>query len=605
MFDTGMTIGDELLMQMLSRHSDAQMKSIVSTIQKEQNRIIRNDTSQMLIVQGAAGSGKTSAALQRVAYLLYKYRETLVADQMVLFSPNPMFNNYVSTVLPELGEENMQQTTFQEYLQRRLGKEFKLEDPFTQMEYILESSDTPDYEARMSGIQYKSSVAYLKAIQTYKELLEQEGMIFKSVRFQEQTIVSAKQIYQRFYEFDPIIRLANRIDLTREWLQSMLVDFEEAKMHEAWVEDAIELLEPEDYQRAYQQLRQLQKGKKATFDDFEKEKEFLSRMVVREQLKPVRRWIKRLQFVDTRSLYRLLFTNESLFTQLAGNSGVPKYWRKICQQTILNLGQSKLAYEDATPFLYLKELIQGQHSNNAVRHTIVDEAQDYSLFQFELLKRLFPRAKMTALGDLNQAIYAHDNAFGTGEVMNGLYGEERTEVIRLTNSYRSTKEIVQFTRKIVGGGEDIVPFNRSGDKPQIIVAKDPQDLNRRIAEDIKSLHARGYKSIAVICKTAKETANVFSAFCESIPVRLITKSTPVFEKATVIIPAYLAKGVEFDVVLIYNGSKKTYCRENERKLFYTACTRAMHVLHIYAIGELSRFIAAQNPDTYVTESTLA
>lgn len=128
MFDTGVTIGDELLQAVLSRSSDAQMKSIVATIQKEQNRIIRDDRSRMLIVQGAAGSGKTSAALQRVAYLLYKYRDRLRADQVVLFSPNPMFNSYVSTVLPELGEENMLQATFQEYLERRLGREFQLED---------------------------------------------------------------------------------------------------------------------------------------------------------------------------------------------------------------------------------------------------------------------------------------------------------------------------------------------------------------------------------------------------------------------------------------------------------------------------------------------
>ncbi|MDF2836751.1 MAG: helicase, partial [Paenibacillus sp.] len=129
-FDTSLTIGDDLLQQVLGQNSDAQMKSIVATIQREQNAIIRDDKSRMLIVQGAAGSGKTSAALQRVAYLLYKHRERLSADQIVLFSPNPMFNSYVSTVLPELGEENMQQATFQEYLEHGLGAALRLEDPF-------------------------------------------------------------------------------------------------------------------------------------------------------------------------------------------------------------------------------------------------------------------------------------------------------------------------------------------------------------------------------------------------------------------------------------------------------------------------------------------
>ena len=137
MFDTGVTIGDELLQEVLGKQSDAQMKSIVATIQREQNRIIRNERARLLIVQGAAGSGKTSAALQRVAYLLYRYRGWLNADQIVLFSPNPMFNSYVATVLPELGEQNMQQTTYQQYLEHRLGQTFALEDPFSQMEYTL------------------------------------------------------------------------------------------------------------------------------------------------------------------------------------------------------------------------------------------------------------------------------------------------------------------------------------------------------------------------------------------------------------------------------------------------------------------------------------
>lgn len=184
MFDTGVTIGDELLQQVLSHSADDRMKSIVATIQKEQNAVIRNDRSRMLVVQGAAGSGKTSAALQRVAYLLYKYREVLQADQMLLFSPNPLFNSYVSTVLPELGEENMQQTTFQMYLEHRLGHEFQLEDVFSQTESLLNAPDGEEAYIRREGIAYKSSVAFLSAIRQYVNLLEHEGMLFKPLMFQ-------------------------------------------------------------------------------------------------------------------------------------------------------------------------------------------------------------------------------------------------------------------------------------------------------------------------------------------------------------------------------------------------------------------------------------
>lgn len=158
MFDTSLTIGDEILQQVLGKGTDKHMHSIVSTIQREQNRIIRNDRGRLLIVQGAAGSGKTSAALQRIAYLLYKYRDRIKADQIILFSPNSMFNNYVSNVLPELGEENMQQVTFQEYLDHRLADSFQVEDPYEQLEFLLTGADHPSYSTRAASIRFKASI---------------------------------------------------------------------------------------------------------------------------------------------------------------------------------------------------------------------------------------------------------------------------------------------------------------------------------------------------------------------------------------------------------------------------------------------------------------
>jgi DNA helicase-2/ATP-dependent DNA helicase PcrA len=598
MFETGVTIGDELLQQVLSRSSDAQMKSIVATIQKEQNRIIRNDRSRMLIVQGAAGSGKTSSALQRVAYLLYKNRETLKADQMLLFSPNPMFNSYVATVLPELGEENMQQTTFQQYLESRLGAEYQLEDPFIQIEYILSASENAEYAARKSGIRYKSSTDYLTVIHSYKEWLEQEGMLFKSVRFQGREIVSSRRLKEQFYSYDRSVRLANRVGQLRDWVLKEVQAFEKKEREMPWVEEAIELLEPEDYRRAYQSLRRTQKGQDITFDDAELEKDYLSRMVVNDRLKPVRRRIKQLRFVDVRALYRQLFEKEGLFAQLVGETAIGEHWSEICRQTMDRLERSELAYEDATPFLYLMELVQGFQTNTSIRHVIVDEAQDYSPFQLEFLKRLFPRCRMTALGDVNQGIYAHASALGELDPIANLYGPDQTELIRLTQSYRSTREIVEFTRGMVPGGDEIVPFNRSGEKPLVKIEPEQETLHQLIVSDLEALVADGYESIAVICKTANESTHVYAALNERLPLRLVTKQTPSFEKGILIIPSYLAKGVEFDAVLIYNGSEEQYGREIERKLFYTACTRAMHLLHIYSLGEPSPFITSQPENTY-------
>ncbi|MFS0722806.1 RNA polymerase recycling motor HelD [Paenibacillus sp. 1P07SE] len=599
LFDTGLTIGDELLQQALSRTSDQQMRSIVSTIQKEQNRIIRDEKARMLVVQGAAGSGKTSAALQRVAYLLYRHRETLRAEQMVLFSPNPLFNSYVSTVLPELGEQNMVQTTFQEYLDRRLSDTFAVEDPFTQIEYILQDADTPGYDARLAGIRYKSSAAYLKTLHRYIKQLEEGGLPFKPVKCQGQTVVSAAELQTRFYRMDPAIRLANRVVLLEEWIQERIHSFELEQWKEPWVEEQIELLSPEQYQRAYQKLRKQNRDKIDTFDDQDKEKELLAKLIVRERLKPVRRRVASLSFVDYVRLYLQIFEQTGYYEAAAEPGEAPEAWGDICKHTAAAIRSQSLPYEDATPFLYVKELVQGFETNTNVRHVIVDEAQDYSAFQLEFLKRLFPRARMTALGDLNQAIYAHTPVMGETEPLIALYGEEHTGIIRLLRSYRSTREIVAFTSGMVPGGESIIPFNRSGDKPSVTVVSDAEEHRVALADILAELQRERYASVAVIGRTAAECETLHEMLSEVRDVHLIRKETSSFKTGIQIIPAYLAKGVEFDAVIISDASDLKYGRELERKLFYTACTRAMHELRLLSVGEPSRFVSALEPGLYV------
>lgn len=598
MFDTGVTIGDELLQEVLGQSSDAQMRSIVATIQKEQNLIIRNDRSRLLVVQGAAGSGKTSAALQRVAYLLYKHRGNLTADQVILFSPNPMFNSYVSSVLPELGEENMQQSTFQEYLERRLSREFQLEDPFEQIEYVLATdANEAEYQHRMSGIRYKSSVDYLHAITNYKSHLESSGMLFRPVRFQGKVIVSSEELMKRFYEFDPAITLANRCELLKEWVLKELALFTKEEAKEAWVDEYIQYLSNEDYQRAYSRMRRKQQGTDIGFEDYESERDILAKMVISRHMKPLRKWIKGMRFVDIVNLYKQIFKKPELIKTLSEGE-IPEDWSQISEATLSKMSKKELFYEDATPYLYLRELVLGFRSNNSIRHVIIDEAQDYSPFQLYFMKRLFPRARVTALGDFNQAIYAHSSVLQQSELIGDIYGEEETELITLTQSYRSTKEIVEFTSKMVEHGEHIKPFNRGGEKPELYPMQGEREMLNSISKKLTQLQQQGFESMAVICKTAAEAKAVHEQLSTQHEAKLIKKTTLSFEKGIHIIPAYLAKGVEFDAVLIYNGSNESYTRESERKLFYTACTRAMHLLHIFYVGEPSRFMLEASPSHY-------
>ncbi|MBW4839715.1 MAG: UvrD-helicase domain-containing protein, partial [Paenibacillaceae bacterium] len=597
MFDTSLTIGDEVLQEVLGQTANSQMRSIVATIQQEQNRIIRHDRARLLIVQGAAGSGKTSAALQRIAYLLYKYRERITADQIVLFSPNVMFQTYVSGVLPELGEENMQQVTFQEYLDHRLSGLFKVEDAYAQLEYVLTANDNPDYPARMAAIRLKASVSFLEAIQAYRSTLEQSGMRFLPLQFRGETLITAEEMTEQFYSGDETLRLSGRIERLTTWLNERIGEIEKLERRKPWVQDAIELLSNEQYERAYEQIRKKHGLTEDSDEEIEGERlsRELARIIVRKKMKPLREMIRELRFFDLTGIYKQLFEMPMLHTSSgleAEEAELREDWADICRITIRNLDEGKLFYEDATPFLLLHELILGFQTNVSIRHVLIDEAQDYSPLQFEFIKRLFPAAKLTVLGDFHQAIFAHAASIADFQELTRLYGLEATETILLRRSYRSTRPIVEFTRSLIPGGENIEPFERKGEKPTLTQVADLSELHRLIDHKVADLKARGADTIAIVCRSAAESAAAYEALGEERirEFKLVTRDSIEYKQGVVVIPAYLAKGIEFDAVIIYDASARSYGEESLRRLFYTACTRAMHHLQLFSVGRASPFM---------------
>jgi DNA helicase II / ATP-dependent DNA helicase PcrA len=585
MFDTGVTIGDEMLQEVLANQADTQMKSIVATIQKEQNQIIRNEKAKLLIVQGVAGSGKTSAALQRVAYLLYRYRGKIKSENIMLFSPNTLFNSYVATVLPELGEENMKQTTFQEYLNSRIHRDFFLEDAYDQMEYLLTSNRDKEYETRMESIRYKASIDFKQLIDRYGEKLRTEDMIFEDVVFRRKVLVSKEEIKQYFYHIDYAISIPNKIELVKNWLIKELKKAMKREQSEAWVQEEIQFLEKEDFLEAFNKLQEKEGYSKNSFDDFEREEAFLAQMVVKQRFKRLFNGVKKCRFVNLLDIYKNIYTIENL---------TPK-WDEIKKLSIKSLNDMIMTYEDATPFVYLQDLILGRNSEPSIRHVFIDEAQDYSPFQFSFIQQLFPYSKVTLLGDINQAIYSGVTNSET-VLNNSNTSDDETELIILTKTYRSTKPIVEFTRGFIENGERIEAFNRPGPKPTLSILPDFWEVEKKLLLKVKSLKENGYKTIAIICKTAKESKAVFDSLKNEIQVRLIEKGTLAYEEGTLIIPAYLAKGIEFDAVIIFDASQ--YSKDEERKLFYTACTRAMHELHLFSIETSSPLLRLTPKETY-------
>lgn len=600
MFDTSETVGDEILQAVLSEGSDTSMKSIVATIQKEQNRIIRDEKHRMLVVQGAAGSGKTSAALQRIAYLLYRYRDTLKPDNIILFSPNPVFKGYVSRVLPDLGEANMTQMTFRELIEARLGRRFEVEDLFSQTEALAVNAGTTSGDARERAVRYKGSEHYFATVANYLKKLEQEGVRFRPLRFRNMTIASAEEMAERFYSIPSADGFGPKAAGLRRWLNERLKAWIDSQVDEPWVEEAAELVDAEDLQRAYVDLRRSGGYNEDAFDDEDQLRARVRRRAAEDAIAPLIKAVRGYRFIDPVATYQELFCSRSLFVACAPDGLLPQGWDWMSLRCEETLGRKKIDHEDATPLMYVSEALEGfRRVEGEISHVFVDEAQDYSPFQAAYLRRRYLRARMTVLGDFNQAIYLQSQQSGGFGGWTRLMAPEYTVVRNLTTSYRSTKEIVEYTKAILLPEEaaSITPFERSGEAPMITACRDAVDVGERIVAAISELAESGYGTIGVIAKTSRESGDAYALLSERLTgdVKLshVTGVSAELPRGVSVIPSYLAKGIEFDAVLVWDASAIRYGREQDRKLLYTVCTRALHVLRVYYAGEPSPWLPQQ------------
>lgn len=652
MFDTGLHIADSLLQHLLGQNADDKMKSIVTTIQREQNQIIRETRHRTVIVQGSAGSGKTSAAMQRAAYMLYKHRDTWQANDILLLSPNGLFGDYVSNVLPELGEENLRQMTFQQLLEEALGKGIAAEDPFTQLETLLATDEYSITTAvRIKAIHWKATLEFVELLDSYIHSLETKGMQFKSIGFRNQTVISVEQLNQLWYEEYAGLSVRKRVENIKIWMEVEL----KAK-HKAYIPIVYRnLLKQPHYIGTDEELLEMAKKK------------------VGAHFKKMRAEAEALAYIDFHELYRQWYVSMVDASPNAGGLGAADSEaaerQAIVQQTLDGLQRDVTPYEDAIPLMYLRQAFVGVEQHHSVRHLMIDEAQDYSPFQLHMIRKIYPRGGMTLLGDFQQAILAHTFASGNSlRELETMFPADSTLVIELTKSYRSTREIVDLSTSVVNR-TDIEPFSRSGERPVVVRVPARSGLPAATVRAIRRLQAKGANSIAVICKTAVESAEAYeqirqamradgtvegvageydnlqalelepglelklkpegsrqatkssglelgaaTAIAESasgatasevvqeeeesteVQLELITKYTQTFKRGIVVIPSYLAKGLEFDGVVVYDASEKSYSQERERRLFYTVCTRALHQLILLTSGELTPFLP--NADLY-------
>lgn len=570
MFDSSLKIDDEILQEILSKSADSKMRTIVTSIQREQNKIIRNDTNKLLIVQGPAGSGKTSIALHRIAYLLYRYRELVLADNIVIFSPNRIFNDYISNVLPELGEENMHRTTFMEYAEKILGNGIRLEDMSRQMEYILSYREQHMYKYRIMGIKYKSSTEFVNILKGYITHIE-DNICFEDIIYNDSVVETREEILEYFNGLK-FLPLARRLDKIR----SRLIGKIDLLIKERVEQVILELADTGEY------LDKVEIRGRATF-------------LVREEFSAIREKILRMSHVNSIESYAKLFRDRGLFANLAGGM-LPQGFDEMSRYTLTGIGEGRIYFEDVAPLLFLNCMVNGVTGTSHIKHVIIDEAQDYTPVQFEVLKQLFGHCSITMLGDLNQSINPFMN-IEKYEIANDIFKIDSSVLISLSKSYRSTRQISEFCRELLESENNIEYINREGIKPIVYRIKESKLSYKHLQEDIVSFRENGIKSMAVICRTVEDSRRAYDFLAHNINIRLVKAEDEEFFAEASIIPSYLAKGLEFDVVLVL-CNKGDYENEEERKLFYTCCTRALHNLRIYCTEEIPSVIGKMDENLF-------
>ena len=572
MFDTNESIGDQMLLEALSEKSSTQMKSIVTTIQQEQNKIIRNTSADLLFVQGAAGSGKTSAILQRIAYLLYRYRGNLTSNDVIMFSPNQLFNDYIKNVLPEMGEQNMVQMTYWQFVSRRLPG-MNVENLFKQFK---------DQNADTAIGAFKDSVNFFNLVTRYAKHLNKRGMVFKNIYFRDKKkpYFDKEKIKEIYYSFNNNYKLANRIDATREELVKMLNRKIAPEVKKKWVSETIEGLSKEELNSLYDRPDQ-------EFASETEEEKFLGRKIVVKELKKVNQRINRNQFINMRAQYLRFLRAVPKMTDLSKWNISEDLWNKHVEEVKEGFKKHDIHMNDVSAYLYLYDLVIGRRTNYEMRYAFIDEIQDYTPFQLAYLKFNFPRAKFTMLGDLNQAIFTKDESRSLLKQISGLFDSEKTDVVQLTKSYRSTKEITDFTKQILREGEKIESFNRRGPKP-VIWGRDSEEKAVDALINVLNDNNKNKQTTAIITKDLASAKHVSEQLKEKgEKATLIATANQRLVSGTIVVPSYLAKGLEFDSVIMWDASKKNYHKLDETQLVYTITSRAMYKLDVIYTGEKS------------------
>lgn len=560
-FDADVRIVDAFLRELLSKSASPAMKAIVETIQKDQDVIIRDMDSEVLMVQGAAGSGKTSVALHRVAYLMYReLAGRLAADELLILSPNAVFERYVAHVLPELGERSVRTLLLDEVLRILLPRE-RVQPRFLALEERLGCADAGYSRLLRSTASFKGSAAFLEILDRLAADLPGRWVDFRDVDYGGRCVAPRQASKAAVCNGKKTAPVGARL----KWLERAILE----------------------------RARALRKDRIAKLEGFaalhcEQTPDVIptARMLSLWETTALSRQIRAFTEIDCRALYRRLFAEPPAFRRLAKGLDLPPDIEEILRFTREELAEDVLRFEDAAAIAYLQAKVHGCAEFRHVRQVVLDEAQDEPPLHFALLRELFPRARYTILGDIHQAVGRRADGAMYDQVER-ILGKKKTERVTMSKSFRFTEEIWRFSARFLPRGEAGECFSRTGERPGVRMAADAAELEELLVCEVAECRARGYQSVALICKTEREAAALCERLRPRVEAALVRGDGETDARGVFAIPVYMAKGLEFDAVLVCDADAGHYADEEDKSLLYVACTRALHRLNLFGVGRAS------------------
>lgn len=590
-FDIDITTNDEFLQSSLGANADNRLKDIVTTIQAEQNAIIRADMWRPLIVQGTAGSGKTTIALHRIAYLIYNYEKSFSPENFMIIAPNRLFLNYISDVLPELGVEKVRQTTFEDFARELLGKNFKIRDANEKLLAFTDHKKSDSEKAHLALVrktsEFKASMSFKEALDRYLKAVEENFIPKEDFTLGTVLIYKYDELNDLFLNQYKMWPIARRVDEIKKNLKSGLLAKKQAAINGLYKEcdkrvSILKAIVLDEHERQMQISHAINQRN----HDLER--------LESNAKKAIAEYTKKISRLSPYEYYKS-FVNDGIMFEQAAN---PWLSAQLCEfarkYTTDMLKSGFLEIEDLAPVIYLKYRIYGMDEKIPVKHVVIDEAQDFSAFQIYVLKKIIKDSSFTILGDLNQGIHSYRGVTEWSEITEHVFDDRRNEFLTLEQSYRTTVEIMNAanivldkikSRKVNKGR----PVIRHGEDVRITAMSGVNEITLKIAKDIAAFKNLSYKSIAIICKTMEECKAVYTAVSKQVKdVTPINGKEEIYKSGIVVLPSCLAKGLEFDAVIIFNADAKSYTDDElDIKLLYVSMTRALHRLYIYHAGEMT------------------